>query len=237
MNESVIIIPARFGSTRLKAKALLSIGGVTLLEQVWRRASQVPDVDVFVATDHQEIADTAQAFGCQVILTSTNCASGSDRVAEAMQSLPQHYKHIINVQGDLPFINPSEIPLVFEPLRQGFDVGTLITCMPEDKQQNPSFVKAVVSAEKNKQVMRCHWFCRAAMAYGHHHLGVYAYTREALQAYAQSQPHPLEKQESLEQLRFLTMGYQIGAMLVSSLALEVNTPEDLAVARAFADAN
>lgn len=235
MNDTVIIIPARMASSRLKDKVLLPIGDASLLEQVWRRAIKVPNCDVFVATDHESIVETVNGFGGNAIRTSATCPSGSDRVAQAIQTLPESYRFIINLQGDLPFINPKEIPLVLTPLSQGYDVGTLITCMPAEKQRNPSFVKAVVSPDGKSSIMRCHWFCRAALPYGHHHLGVYAYTRDALRAYAQAQQHPLEQQESLEQLRFLTLGYRIGAAMVSSLALEVNTPEDLAVARQFAN--
>ena len=230
--DTVIIIPARYGSTRLAAKALLPIAGVSLVEQVWRRASLVKEADIYVATDHDEIADTVRGFGGRVIRTSASCPTGSDRVAEAALALPQQYQNIINVQGDLPFISAQEIPLVLQPLQQGFDVGTLVACMPEEKQKNPSFVKAVVSANSHTDTLRCHWFCRASMPYGHHHLGVYSYSRKALEHFAKTPQHPLERLESLEQIRFLTLGYQIGAMLVSTLALEVNTEEDLEVARA-----
>lgn len=235
MSETAIIIPARYGSTRLQAKALLSIGRMSLIQQVWMRASQIPDVRVFVATDHDEIADTVSGFGGQVLMTSPSCQTGSDRVAEALDQIPKETKNIINLQGDLPFINSSEVMGVLQPLHAGFDVGTLVACMPEERQRNPSYVKAVLSASESPRVMRCHWFCRASMPYGHHHLGVYAYSRKALAHFAKTPPHPLEKQESLEQIRFLTLGYQIGAVLVSSLALEVNTKEDLIEARAYAE--
>ena len=235
MKNTAIIIPARYGSSRLKAKALAKIGGVSLIEQVWKRATDVPNIAVFVATDHNEIAQTVRGFGGKVIMTNPDCETGSDRVSEALKSLPKSIEYVINVQGDLPFIDPKEIPRVLEPLKNGFDVGTLVSCMPEEKQKNPNFVKAVMSATKKDGILRCHWFCRASMPYGHHHLGVYSYKREALSEFSKTAPHPLERQESLEQIRFLTMGYQIGAVLVSSLALEVNTKEDLNVARAHAD--
>lgn len=234
--ETAIIIPARYGSTRLSAKALRNIGQLTLIEHVWRRAKDVPNTAVYVATDHNEIADTVRAFGGQVLMTSVNCETGSDRVADALSQLPNAIKNIINLQGDLPFINPAEILGVLKPIESGFDVGTLVACMPDEKQRNPSFVKAVVSVSPTPGVLQCHWFCRASLPYGHHHLGVYAYTRDALAKFAHSKPHPLETQERLEQLRFLTMGYRIGAVLVNSIAMEVNTEEDLADARAYESA-
>ena len=169
MNQTV---PARMASSRLKAKVLLPIGNKSLLEQVWRRAVCVPDCDVFVATDHETIADNVQAFGGNVIMTSPSCPSGSDRVAEAVQTLPGQYQNIINIQGDLPFIDPKEVPLVLLPLKQGYDVGTLITCMPSEKQGRANSV--------SDSARNCHWFCRAALPYGHHHMGIYSYTRAAL---------------------------------------------------------
>jgi 3-deoxy-manno-octulosonate cytidylyltransferase (CMP-KDO synthetase) len=237
MAQTAIIIPARYGSTRLSAKALRAIGSATLIEQVWRRAKQVPNTDVFVATDHDDIAATVHGFGGRVIMTPASCETGSDRVAAALDDLPADVENIINVQGDLPFIDPSEILGALSPLRHGFDVGTLVACMPEEKQLNPSFVKSVLSVTEHPGIMRCHWFCRAALPYGHHHLGVYAYTREALAAFASNPPHPLESQEQLEQLRFLTLGYRVGAVLVNSLAIEVNTEEDLIDARRHAEAS
>ena len=226
MASTAIIIPSRLGSTRLKSKALLTIGDKTLIEQVWSRAKRVPGVKVYVATDHADIAAAVQAFGGQVLMTSCACPTGSDRVAEALSQIPADIEQVINLQGDLPFINPEEVLKVLDPLRHGFDVGTLVACMPEEKQKNPHFVKAILS-KAQENVMHCHWFCRASMPYGHHHLGVYAYTREALTRFANTPPHPLERQEGLEQLRFLTLGYRIGASLVNSLAHEVNTQEDL----------
>ena len=231
--ETAIIIPARYGSTRLSAKALRNIGQVTLIEHVWRRAQDVPNATVYVATDHDEIAKTVSGFGGQVLMTSPACETGSDRVADALSQLPAGVKNIVNLQGDLPFINSKEVLDVLKPLESGFDVGTLVSCMPDDKQRNPSFVKAVVSVTSTPGVLQCHWFCRASLPYGHHHLGVYAYTRDALEKFAQHNPHPLEMQERLEQLRFLTLGCSIGAVLVNSIAMEVNTEQDLADARAY----
>ena len=231
---TAIIIPARHGSTRLPAKALAKIQGQPLVWYVWQQAQKAKLGDVYIATDHEEIATTARAFGAQVLMTSPDCPTGSDRVAEAVEQLPKHYDTFINVQGDLPFINPEEISKVLMPLAAGYDVGTLVTCMEESQQRKPDCVKAIVSTQEESSVHRCHWFCRAALSYGHYHLGVYAYRYEALKHFARIHPHPLERMESLEQIRFLTLGYTIGASLISSLALEVNTKEDLQQVRRYA---
>lgn len=232
--QTAIIIPARHGSSRLPAKALASIEGHPLVWYVWQQALKANIGDVFIATDHEEIATIARDFGAKVIMTATDCPTGSDRVAEAIQQLPKTYDTFINVQGDLPFINPDEIRNVLAPLDEGYDVGTLVTCMEESQQKKPDCVKAIVSTQEDSSIHRCHWFCRAALSYGHYHLGVYAYRYETLQHFARIHPHPLERLESLEQIRFLTLGYTIGASLISSLALEVNTKEDLNHVRQYA---
>ena len=115
MNDTVIIIPARKASSGLKDKVLLPIGDASLLEQVWRRAIKVPNCDVFVATDHESIVETVNGFGGNAIRTSATCPSGSDRVAQAIQTLPESYRFIINLQGDLPFINPEDCLLYTSP--------------------------------------------------------------------------------------------------------------------------
>lgn len=225
--KPVIIIPARFASERLPAKALKIIGDKPLVQHVWERATEANLGPVYVATDHGSIADIVTGFGGDVIITEPSQPTGTDRVAEAFASLDEQADVIINVQGDLPFIEPKEISKVLKPIHAGYDIGTLVTFMDDTSRQNAHCVKAIISAEQDEQVKRCHWFCRAALAYGHFHLGVYAYTKEALARFCETPQHPLEIHEKLEQLRFLTMGMTIGASMIDSLALEVNTPEDL----------
>ena len=216
MSNIAIIVPARHGSTRLPAKALAKIRDKPLVWYVWRQAINCALGDVFIATDHDDIASTAKAFGANVIMTPTSCHTGSDRVAAAINTLPKNYDIIINVQGDLPFIDPQEVKKVIQPIEQGYDVGTLVTCMEESQQQNRNCVKAIVSTSEASAIHRCHWFCRAALTYGHYHLGVYAYRKDTLAHFTSVHPHPLERTESLEQLRFLTLGYTIGCLLYTS---------------------
>lgn len=229
--KPALIIPARMASERLPAKALKDIAGKSLVQHVWTRAMDADLGPVYVATDHISIAEEVNRFGGEVIMTDASLPTGSDRVAQAFLSLEEKPDVVINLQGDLPLIDPKQIKRVLEPLEAGYDVGTLVTFMDQSKQKNPSYVKAIVSAEYGESVKRCHWFCRAALDYGHFHLGVYAYTRAALQRFADTAQHPLELQESLEQLRVLTLGMSLGAATVDSLALEVNTSQDLANVR------
>lgn len=229
--KSVVIIPARYASKRLPAKALKIIGNKTLINHVWNRAKEANIGPVFIATDNDLIAENAREFGADVLMTSPSCKTGSDRVAQALKSCLVDYDAIINVQGDLPFVSSKEIVKVLEPLKKGYDVGTLISCMEEERKLDPSCVKAIVSSSNGEDVQRCHWFCRASIPYGHYHLGVYSYTKESLARFSKTPPHPLELCEKLEQIRFLTLGMTIGASLISSLSLEVNTKEDLERAR------
>ena len=235
MKNVAIIIPARHASSRLPAKALAKIADKPLVWHVWQRALEANLGEVFVATDHKDIKTIATGFGANTIMTPPSCPTGSDRVATAYTTLSKKYDAVINLQGDIPFIDAKEIAKTLIPLTQGYDVGTLVTNMTIAQQKNPSCVKAVVSTSSGQSVYRCHWFCRASMPYGHHHLGVYAYRPAVLEAFSTTSQHPLERQESLEQLRLLTLGFSIGASQVSSLALEVNTKEDLGVAREHAD--
>ncbi len=232
----VIIIPARFASERLPAKALKIIGDKPLVQHVWERACEANIGSVYVATDHGSIADVVTGFGGKVIITEPSQPTGTDRVAEAFANLDEDADVIINVQGDLPFIEAAKISDVLKPIQAGFEVGTLVTFMDEESRKNAHCVKAIISAEQGDPVKRCHWFCRASLPYGYFHLGVYAYTKEALTRFCDTPQHPLELQEKLEQLRFLTMGMSIGASMIDSLALEVNTPEDLLRVRTHVEA-
>ncbi|MEC8461106.1 MAG: manno-octulosonate cytidylyltransferase [Pseudomonadota bacterium] len=224
--KPVIIIPARYTSERLPAKALCLIGQKTLIRHVWERAVATKLGPVFVATDHVLIQQEVASWGGQVLMTAQTCPTGSDRVAQACQMIKHDYNVVINIQGDLPFVDPAQVAHVLQPLSQGFDVGTLIANMPIEKRQDPNCVKAIVTHQESS-VSRCHWFCRAALPYGAYHVGIYAYTPAALKVYAQHQQSPYEKIERLEQLRFLEMGYQMGASSINQTPLEVNSPQDL----------
>ena len=226
-----IVIPARYGSTRLPAKALKKIGAKTLIQHVWERALEADIAKVYVATDHSLIQEVVEDFGGTVIRTSEGCLTGSDRVAESLRHLPEEADSVINIQGDLPFIETSRLKEVLKPLCAGFDVATMLAPMPADRQSDPSTVKAIVSPAEStliedEELYRCHWFCRTALPYGMFHFGVYAYTRTMLQQFAQFPQSQAERAESLEQLRFFAMGCSIGAIAVRTTPFEVNTKED-----------
>ena len=171
-----IVIPARYGSTRLPAKALKKIGSKTLIQHVWERALEADIAKVYVATDHSLIQEVVEDFGGTVIRTSEGCLTGSDRVAESLRHLPEEADSVINIQGDLPFIETSRLKEVLKPLCAGFDVATMLAPMPADRQSDPSTVKAIVSPAEStliedEELYRCHWFCRTALPYGMFHFG------------------------------------------------------------------
>jgi 3-deoxy-manno-octulosonate cytidylyltransferase (CMP-KDO synthetase) len=222
--QAHIVIPARLASTRLPRKPLVEFGGKKLIEHVVAKA-MATGLPVTVATDSAEIA--ALPLPCPVVVTSSDIATGSDRVAAVADRIEA--EQIINLQGDLPFIEPPQILLALKPLSAGYDVGTLIFEMDHADVANRNSVKAVCSPDG--ACKRCHWFTRAPIAYGYHHAGIYAYSKEALRAFAALKRQKLELAEDLEQIRFLEAGYRIGACLTSKIKDEINTPADLERAR------
>lgn len=226
MTNCVIMIPARWQSTRFPGKPLASIQGKPMVQHAYESARRADIGPVYVVTDHQDIADVITNIGGQVLMTKPNLPTGSDRVFAAAQALPEQPEVIINLQGDLPFVEAHHLTGVMQPLEQGFDVGTLLCPLSTEKQQDPHTVKAIASKTPSG-MMQCHWFARAALPYGYQHLGVYAYKPQSLARFGQLPQHPLELLESLEQLRVLTAGMTLGAYLQDEQLQEVNVIADL----------
>lgn len=232
------IIPARYESTRLPGKPLRMIHGKTLIRRVYERASlaKVPDA-VLVATDHKEIENEVLSFGGVPVMTSPDCPTGTDRLAEVIAVHPE-FDIIVNVQGDEPLIDPDVIDRLAECLagRPDLDMATVATPLKEEEYKDPSCVKVVVS-QKGEAL----YFSRSLIPYPRHdfaapplkHVGIYAYRRDFLAAYAKMAQTPLEKTESLEQLRALEMGYKIGVIQEKTADIGIDTPEDLAKAEAY----
>ena len=228
------IIPSRYASTRLPGKPLRMIAGKTLVRRVYERAilAMLPDV-VIVATDHKDVEKEVRSFGGDVVMTSADHPTGTDRLAEVAESLPD-YDIIVNVQGDEPLIDPNVIDLLAKTLveRAELDMVTVATPLKNDDYEDPSAVKVVVN-QKGEAL----YFSRALIPYPRHdfaepplkHVGIYAYRRDFLLAYAKMEQTPLEKTESLEQLRALEHGYRIKVLLTDFTSFGVDTPEDLAL--------
>lgn len=242
----VAIIPARYGSTRLPGKPLADIGGKPMIQHVYESAAKAKELErVVVATDDRRIERAVRNFGGEVVMTSPRHASGTDRLAEVARTLKARW--LVNVQGDLPFIDRKTIARAVAPLRlnPAVPMGTVCTRIYDlEEWRNPNVVKVLFD--------RAHFalcFSRAPIPYprqseadvsrkkrgsgasrrlwGYRHLGLYVYRRDFLLKFAGLPRTALEKIESLEQLRALENGYRIYVAEVDERSIEVDTPEDL----------
>lgn len=232
--QTAIIIPARYGSSRLEGKPLLKANGKPIIQWVWEKASKVPLVDrVIVATDDERIFNACKEFGAEVEMTSTEHKSGSDRIAEVASRHPE-IGYIINLQGDEPLIEQSNIELVIKGVKfdEQADISTLVReIKDEDEVNNPNLVKCVF--DLNGYAM---YFSRSKIPYERNvnkgewkfysHLGIYGYKREALFKMTGLPQAPYEKAESLEQLRALQNGMKIKVAVVDNVPVGIDTIED-----------
>ena len=236
----IILIPARLASTRLPNKPLADIAGVPMIVQVMRRSEEAGIGRVVIAAAEQEIVDAVEAAGGEAVLTDPDLPSGSDRVFEALKAVDPDEKHdvILNVQGDLPTLDPTIIKAALDVLETTpADISTLVTeITDEDERTNPDVPRAILALAPGAQVGRALYFTRGAAPYGegsdYHHIGLYGFRREALARFVALPPSPLELREKLEQLRALEAGMRIDAALVDTVPLGVDTPADLEKARA-----
>jgi len=238
--EPLIVIPARMASSRLPGKPLALIGDAPMIVQVWRRAVEAKAGRVVVAAAEPEIADAVKAAGGEAVLTNPDHPSGSDRVWEAVQAVDPDGKSpaVVNLQGDLPTLEPQLIRDCVNLLAQGAaDITTLAAAITDPAERtNPNVTKAVISMADGMSHGRALYFTRATAPSGEgplfHHIGIYAYRREALEQFVALPPSPLELRERLEQLRALEAGMRIDVAVVETVPLGVDTPEDLEKARA-----
>jgi len=225
-------IPARYGSTRLPGKPLLPIAGRPMIEHVYARVARARGLDrVVVLTDDERIAKAVEGFGGEVEMTPGDCASGTDRIAFAARRW-EAAKAIINIQGDEPLIDPEEVSRIAEHLaaNPGDPVVTLATPATPEEMGNPNAVKVVLARDGAAL-----YFSRSPIPFPRNaggfaplkHLGIYGYQREALLRLAGLPPSPLERSESLEQLRALENGMGIRVLTVERGSFGVDTAEDL----------
>jgi 3-deoxy-manno-octulosonate cytidylyltransferase (CMP-KDO synthetase) len=241
MTGTLVIIPARLQATRLPGKPLADIHGRPMIVHVWERAMAADVGRVVVATDTREIADAIKSAGGEAVMTRPGHASGSDRIFEALQHADPNGKaaYIVNLQGDLPTLEPRLVQECLAPLSTpGPDIATLAAEITEPEERvAPSVVKVVGtpigSGAANR--LRALYFTRATAPYGdgplYHHIGIYAFRRSALERFVSLPPSPLEQREKLEQLRALENGLRIDVALVDTVPLGVDTPADLERAR------
>ncbi len=248
--EKIIVIPARYASTRLPGKPLREICGKSIIFMVYEKAmlSRLKDA-VIIATDDERIGNAGKAFGADVVMTSPNCKSGTDRCHEAIQGKDADI--IVNLQGDEPFIKPDMIDMLFEAMtKEHLDMATLCTPIAnEEEYSNPNTVKVVL--DKSGFAL---YFSRSPIPYLrgqgfkepriqgieqtqnsklktqnciYKHIGIYAFSRSFLEKYVSLEKSPLEEAESLEQLRVLENGYRIKVLLTDYNGFGIDTEEDL----------
>lgn len=240
MSDPLVLIPARLAATRLPNKPLAEIAGEAMIVHVWRRAVEAGIGPVVVATDTPEIARVVEAAGGLAVMTRADHPSGSDRLAEALETVDPEGRHdvVVNVQGDLPTIDPAIIGAAVGPLSdRGVDIVTLCAAIADAQEaENPNVVKLVGHGVGPRR-LRALYFTRARAPWGAgplwHHIGLYAYRRTALLRFIGLPPGELETREKLEQLRALEAGMRIDAVIVDDLPLGVDTPADLERARAL----
>ncbi len=238
------IIPARYASTRFPGKPLADLGGMTVIERVYRRASSALD-DVAVATDDRRIFDAVEAFGGKAVMTSAEHRSGTDRCREAYDNLGSDADVVVNIQGDEPFIDPSQLRQLagcFDD--EGVDIATLVRPFPTGKPyealDNPNTPKVALSPTMDallfsrsvipylRGVERSEWPARHQY---YTHIGLYAYRADTLREITRLPQSPLELAESLEQLRWLENGYRIRVAISECPTIGIDTPADLEAAR------
>ena len=233
MSKTAIIIPARYGSSRLEGKPLLKVAGKSVIQWVYEKAKQAELADmVIVATDDKRIFDEVKSFGGEVEMTSVEHKCGSDRIMEVVSRHPE-ISYICNLQGDEPLIKPESIDSVIRNVKDDSmaDISTLIRVLTKEEEiNNPNLVKCVI--DKNGYAL---YFSRSKIPYERNigkavfygHIGIYGYKREALQKMTSLPQTPLECAESLEQLRALENSMHIKTSIVDFVPVGIDTKEDL----------
>jgi 3-deoxy-manno-octulosonate cytidylyltransferase (CMP-KDO synthetase) len=236
----IVIIPTRLGSTRLPGKALTDINGDPMIVHVWRRGLEADIGPVIVACGDQAIVDVINDLGGRAVLTDATLPTGSDRAHAALEFTDPKAAHdvVVVLQGDLPTIDPATIRATLEPLSRPADcsIATLATEIEDPIElQAPSVVKIALAIRPSETIGRAVYFSRAVIPAGagkhYHHVGMYAYRREALTKYVNLARGVLEQRESLEQLRAIEHGMRMDAKVIRTEPLGVDTLADLERAR------
>lgn len=216
MKSAVILIPARIASTRFPEKPLALLNGVPMVRRVYDACPA--EIDTFVLSDDERVAEVIPEG--QTIIDHRDYRNGTERCFGALSKLPNEYDKVINVQGDMPDITRKIIRAVKDKLDL-YDVATAYTKMEKRLQKDPNCVKLIRTGDY------AHWFCRASLEYGDHHLGIYGYRSGLAQILKESNPSAEEEIEQLEQLRWIQNNVEIGCVEVDFNGTEINTPEDL----------
>ena len=238
MSNPIILIPARMASTRLPGKPLADINGAPMIVHVWHRAMEAGVGAALVAADDPRIVEAVTAAGGNAVMTGDHHQSGSDRIFEALGRFDPDRRHdiVVNVQGDLPTVEPGTIRAATRLLDDpAVHIGTVAAEIRRDAERADPNVVKVVGSVIGAGRQRALYFTRATAPHGEgplfHHIGLYAYRRTALERFVSLPPSPLEQREKLEQLRALEDGMRIDVAIVAATPLGVDTPHDLERAR------
>jgi 3-deoxy-manno-octulosonate cytidylyltransferase (CMP-KDO synthetase) len=237
--NTIIVIPARMAATRLPGKPMADINGVPMIVHVWRRAVEAKLGHVLVAAGESEIAAAVLDAGGDAIITPSGLKSGSDRVAAALalRDPNRQFAHVVNLQGDLPTIDPLSVRRCLAGLtNETVDISTIATeIFSDEDRNNPNIVKAIAPIGGDREVAFARDFVRVLtddhLAPHWHHIGIYAYKRASLEGFVKLPQSAREKERSLEQMRALDNGMKIAVVQVDSTPLGVDTPHDLETAR------
>ncbi|HNQ86389.1 MAG TPA: 3-deoxy-manno-octulosonate cytidylyltransferase [Deltaproteobacteria bacterium] len=225
----VAVIPARYASSRFPGKPLVDIAGKPMVRRIYEQVQTCPDVDrVLVATDDERIEQAVLSFGGRVVMTSPECPSGTDRVAQAVKYLDE--KYIVNVQGDQVVLDLDALSCLVRALKAGAAMATIATALASGEEADPNCVKVVCAVNGDAL-----YFSRSAIPFvrnpGHSgmlkHIGIYGFAVDTLRRFTSLEPTPLERTESLEQLRALESGIPIKVIIAHGAFHEINTPTDL----------
>lgn len=237
--RSIGIIPARYASSRFPGKPLVDINGKPMIQRVYEQAKKATALHhVLVATDDERIAEVVSGFGGEVIMTSPNHPSGTDRCLEALQKQEFAFDVVVNIQGDEPFISPSQIDLILSCFHtENTEIATLVKLIEDEEDLwNPNKPKVIMDDDDFAVL-----FSRQCIPYlrdspkekwleefnFYKHIGMYAYRSDILKEITQLKPSRLERAEGLEQLRWIESGYRIKTAITEEEAFSVDTPEDL----------
>ena len=229
--KSVVIIPSRMASTRLPGKPLMEINGIPMIQRVWQQATESNIGEVFVACSEIEVHDLIVNNGGKAIMTDPNLPSGTDRVHSAFLKIKNNkdIDVIINLQGDMPLINPEHILKVIDPIKRNFAIGTLATNLNDNELNNPNVTKVEVDFKKNEIAQALNFYREVTIENKnlYHHVGIYSYTPDSINTFINLPKSKNEIDLSLEQMRAMDSNIPIGVTYVPEVPISVDTKEDL----------
>ena len=229
--KNVVIIPSRMASTRLPGKPLIVIDGIPMIQRVWQQATESNIGEVFVACSEIEVHDLIVNNGGKAIMTDPNLPSGTDRVHSAFLKIKNNkdIDVIINLQGDMPLINPEHILKVIDPIKRNFAIGTLATNLNDNELNNPNVTKVEVDFKKNEVAQALSFYREVTIENKnlYHHVGIYSYTPDSINTFINLPKSKNEIHLSLEQMRAMDSNIPIGVTYVPEVPMSVDTKEDL----------